>query len=113
MLELMDKFCYLGDVIGYGGGAEEASRTRVRCAWAKFRLLMPILTLRGASAKTKRNIYTACVQSVMVYGSETLAAKMEDMRRLERTERIMVRFMCGMTLKDRKPSCLVRSFWTG
>src|SRR3989442_3743511 len=32
-LEVVDKFCYLGDVIGKGGGAEEASRARVRCAW--------------------------------------------------------------------------------
>ena len=103
-LEIVDKFCYLGDMIGYGGGAEEASRTRVRCAWAKFRSLMPILTMRGASAKMKGKIYRACVQSVMVYGSETWASKIEDMRRLERTERLMVRLMCGVTLKDKKCS---------
>ena len=36
-LECVDKFCYLGDVIAAGGGAEEASRARVRCAWAKFK----------------------------------------------------------------------------
>src|SRR3989441_962022 len=29
-LEVVDKFCYLCDVIGKGGGAEEASRARVR-----------------------------------------------------------------------------------
>ena len=45
-LECVDKFCYLGDMIGAGGGAEEASRTRVRCAWGKFRDLSPILTSR-------------------------------------------------------------------
>ena len=38
-LECVDKFCYLGDMIAAGGGAEEASRARVRCAWAKFREL--------------------------------------------------------------------------
>jgi len=31
-LELVDKFCYLGDVLGEGVGADDASRTRVRCA---------------------------------------------------------------------------------
>ena len=30
-LECVDKFCYLGDMIGAGGGAEESSRARVRC----------------------------------------------------------------------------------
>ena len=35
-VEVVEKFCYLGDVIGKGGGAEEASRARVRCAWGKL-----------------------------------------------------------------------------
>ena len=32
-LECVDKFCYLGDMIGSEGGTEEASRMRVKCAW--------------------------------------------------------------------------------
>ena len=66
-LQIVDKFCYLGDVIG--GGAEEASRARIRCAWAKFRELAPILTSRGASLKMKGKIYKTCVRSIMVYGN--------------------------------------------
>ena len=30
--ECVTKFCYLGDMIGAGGGAADASRTRVRCS---------------------------------------------------------------------------------
>jgi len=100
-LECVKKFCYLGDMIGAGGGAEEASRTRVRCAWGKFNQLRPILAARGFSLKMKGKIYRACVQSVLVYGSETWPMKVEDTRRLERTERSMVRRMCGVTLADR------------
>ena len=40
-LECVGMFCYLGDMIGSGGGAEEASRARVRCASGKFRDLAP------------------------------------------------------------------------
>ena len=32
-MEVVGKFCYLGDVIGKGGGAEESSIDRVKCAW--------------------------------------------------------------------------------
>jgi hypothetical protein len=103
-LQCVDKFCYLGDMLGCGGGAEDATRTRVKCAWGKFRELTPILTLRGMSLKMKGKIYRACVQSVMVYGSETWAVKVSDMQQLERTERMMVRWMCGVSLKDRKTS---------
>jgi hypothetical protein len=104
VLECVDKFCYLGDMIGSGGGAEQASRVRARCAWGKFHELAPILTSRGASLKLKGKIYRCCVQSVLVYGSETWPMKVEDMQRLERAERAMVRWMCGVTLRDRNKS---------
>src|SRR5437867_9361561 len=103
-LEVVDKFCYLGDVIGKGGGAEEASRARVRCAWGKFRDLRMLLTARGASLRVKGKIYRACVQRVLVYGSETWPMKVDDMQRLVRMENNMVRWMSGVTLKDRRPS---------
>jgi len=103
-LECVDKFCYLGDMIGCGGGVEEAVRTRVKCAWGKFRELAPLLTLRGLSLKLKGKLYGTCVQSVLMYGSETWALKVGNMQRLESTERMMVRWMCGVKLKDRKSS---------
>ena len=100
-VEHVDKFCCLGDTIVARGGVEEASRARVRCAWAKFRELAPILTSRGASFNVKGKVYKACVQRVLIYGSETWPVKVEDMQRLERMERMMVRWMCGVSLKDR------------
>jgi len=80
-LEYVDKFCYLGDLIGAGGGVEEASRARVRCAWGKFMKLAPVLTSRGASLKVKGKVYRACIQSVLGYASETWAVKVDDMAR--------------------------------
>ena len=41
------------------------------------------------------------MQSVLIYGSETWAVRVEDMQRLERAERMMLRWMCGVSLKDR------------
>ena len=39
-----------------------------------------------------------------MYGSETWPVKVEDVQRLERTERMMVRWMCGVRLKNRTSS---------
>jgi hypothetical protein len=97
--ELVDQFCYLGDMIGAGGGAGDASRARVRSRWKKFHGLAPILTLRGASLKLKGKIYKVCVRSAMTYGSETWPMKVEHMNRLVRAERMMMRRMCGVTLE--------------
>ena len=66
------------------------ARARVRCAWAKFRSLAPVLTVRGASLKMKGKVYKTCVQRVLVYGNETWPMKTEDMQRLERAERMMM-----------------------
>ena len=79
----------------------EAARPRVRCAWAK---LSPILIARGASYHIKGKIYKTCVQSVLTYETETWAMKKANLQSLERTERMMVRWMCGVSLKDRKRS---------
>jgi len=99
-LECVDKFCYLENLIGAGEGSEETSRARVRCAWAKFRELTPVLTLRGASLKLKGKVYRACIHSVVGYASETLAMIVEYMAILVRMEQMMVRWMCGVRLKE-------------
>ena len=55
------------------------------------------------------------VQSVLIYGTETWAMKSDDLRSLERAERMMVRWMCGVSLKDTPHSedlCVVRIYAT-
>ena len=39
----------LGDTLGSGGGVVEAARAGVRCAWAEFKELSHIFTVRSAS----------------------------------------------------------------
>jgi len=40
-LELVDKFCYLGDMLSVDGDADAAVEARIRIGWNKFRLLVP------------------------------------------------------------------------
>jgi len=49
----------------------------------------------------KGKVYRACITSVLGYTSDTWAMKVEDMARLERTELMMVRWMCGVHLESR------------
>ena len=76
---------------------------------AKFRELAPILTSRGASLKVKRKVYSVCVQCVMTYGSETWPMGIEDLRRLERAEKMMIIWMCAVTLRNGKTSEEIRN----
>ena len=45
-LELVDKFCYLGDMLSVDGDADAAVETRIRIGWKKFRQLVRCLPIR-------------------------------------------------------------------
>ena len=78
-------------MIGSGGGAEDVSNMRVKCAWGKFRELSPILTARKASLKLKRKVYQTCVQSVTLYDSETWAMKSKTRKNRKDDDQMDVR----------------------
>ena len=99
-LECVDEFCYLGDMLGAGGGCENAVITRCRVAWGKFRKLLPVLTCRYLSFQIRGSVYSACVRAAMLHGSETWGPRSEDLQRLRRNDRAMIRWICGVKLQD-------------
>ena len=99
--EVVNQFCYLGDMISAGGGAEANTIARVRAGWKSFSLL---LAGQVISLKTKGRLYAACVRSVMVYGSETWPLKVEDITKISRADKMMIRWMCNVSLKDGRSS---------
>ena len=50
-LELVDKFCYLGNMLSVDGDADAAVEARIRIDWNKFRQLVPLLTNKDVSSK--------------------------------------------------------------
>ena len=94
-LELMDKFCYLGDMLSVDGDANAAVETRIRIGWNKFRQLVPLLTNKDISLIVRGRLYSGCVRSSMLHGSETWPIRKENEVALQRAELRMVRWMCG------------------
>ena len=99
-LEVVPSFCYLGDTLSSGGGCELASITRCRVAWGKFHELLPILTSRSFPITSRGRVYNSCVRSAMLHASETWAPTSSDLHRLQRNDRAMIRWMCGVITKD-------------
>jgi len=56
---------------GWTGGADAAVEDRLRTGWNKFRQLVPLLTNNDISLKVRGRLYSSCVQSSMLYRSET------------------------------------------
>ena len=95
VVERVDKFCYLGELLGEEGGADLAVSNRVNKAWGKFYAMAPLLCNKGVSGIVRARLYTTCVRSCLLYGSETWALTKENQRKLEYTENRMIRKMCG------------------
>ena len=57
-LEVVASFCYLGDMLSADGDCEITVTTRVKTAWKMFRELLPVLTSRHLSYKTRGHVYS-------------------------------------------------------
>ena len=107
--EIVDKLCYLGDMLSQEGGCEHAILKRIQTGWLKFRELSDLLIGKGMSVRSKGIIYTICIRPVMLYGSETWTTKIEDIRKIQRSEMRTLRWMTGVSLSERKSNECVRS----
>jgi len=103
-LELVDKFCYLGDMLSADGDADAAVEARIRIGGDKFRQLVPLLINKDMSLIMRGRLYSSCVHTSVLHGSETWPVRKENVVALQRAEMRMVRCMCGVKLKDRLPS---------
>jgi len=70
-LEVVDKFCYLGDMLNVDGDADAAVEARIKIGWNKFRHLVPLHTSRDMSLIRRGRRYSSYVQSSMLHRSET------------------------------------------
>ena len=99
-LEVVPEFCYLGDMLSAGGGCELAAITRCKCAWGKFRQLLPLLTNRHLPLLTRGKVYSSCVRSVLLHAAETWAKKVDTLNRLRHNDRAMIHWICNVRAKD-------------
>ena len=51
---------------------------RIRIGWNKFRQLVPLLTNKDVSSIMRGRLYSSCVRSSMLHGSETWPVRKES-----------------------------------
>ncbi len=97
-IKVVTELCYLGDMLSNGGGCDLAATVRCKAVWGKFR--EPILTNRHIPLSSRGRVYSTCVRSAMLHGSETWAASSSTINPLRRNDRAMICWMCGMKPSD-------------
>jgi len=91
-------------MLSVDGDADAAVEARIRIGWNKFRQLVPLLINKDVSLIMRGRLYSSCMRSSMLHGSETWPVRKENVVALQRAEMRMVRWICGVKLKDRLPS---------
>ena len=89
-VETVNGFCYLGDRLNASGGCEAAVTTRVRIDWVRFRECGELLLGNRFPLKMKD-----CIRSAILYGSEAWCLNENEKSILRKTEKAIVRAMCG------------------
>ena len=100
VLEAVDRFCYLGDMLSAGGGCMAAATARCRCAWGKFRENLPLLTSKPVPFDLRGHLFSSNVRSSMLHGTETWPMTSAALHRLCRNDRAMIRWICGIKPSD-------------
>ena len=101
-VETENGFCCFGDRLNASGGYEAAVTARVKIGWIRFRECGKLLLGNRFPLKMKGKVYRCCVRSAILYESETWCLKENGKAILRRTERAVVRAMCGQKVVDRK-----------
>ena len=99
-LEVVVSFYYQGNMLSAAGGCELSTTTHVKTAWKKFKELLPVLSSLHLSFKRCGCMYSSCVRSAMLYGSEIWPLTKLNLQCLQRNDRAMIRQICNVKLQD-------------
>ena len=70
-------------------GCELSTTICMKTAWKKFKELLPVLSSRHLSFKTRGWVYSSCVRSEMLHASETWPLTKPNLQRLQRNDRAL------------------------
>ena len=100
-VERVTHFKYLGTSIEEEGGMETEIVKRVGAGWMNWKKCSGVLCDKRMPVKLKGKVYRTVVRPAMLYGAETWATTKRQESRIEVNEMRMLRWMCGVTRKDK------------
>ena len=101
-------FKYLGSCVNDSGEMEEEVSHRIQSAWCNWRKTSGVLCDKRLNVKMKGKMYKSIVRPALLYSCETWPMKKAQERRMEVAEMRMLRWMCGVTKRDRIKNDYIR-----
>ena len=102
-IECVTEFRYLGSMIDTSGRCSIDISSRIAAASRAFgSLRQPVFNNHHLSVRTKKNIFNACVVTILLYGAECWVLLQADIRRLSTFYMQCLRTVLGITRLDRR-----------
>ena len=100
-LKRVNKFKYLGSTVTEDGDLEAEITHRIQAGWKNWKKVSGVLCDQRIGVKMKGRVYKTVVRPAMMYGAETWAIKKTQEKKLDVAEMRMLRWMCGVTRRDK------------
>ena len=91
----------MGTSIEEEGGMETEIAKRVGAGWMNWKKCSGVFCDKKMPVKRNGKVYRTVVRPAMLYGAETWATTKRQESRIEVNEMRMLRWMCGVTRKDK------------
>ena len=101
IIDRVTHFKYLGTSIEEEGGIENEIAKRVGAGWMNWKKCSGVLCDEMMPVKLNGKVYRTVVRAAMLFGAETWATTKRQESRIEVNEIRMLRWMCGVTRKDK------------
>ena len=108
VIKSVDGFKYLGSTITVDGNEERVVTRRIQAVWKNWREVSGVPCDRRMPVKLKGKVYKTVVRPAMMYGMEATPIKKVNEKRMNVAEMKMLRWMSGVTRRDRIPNTRIR-----
>ena len=101
ILEQVESYQYLGQIITEDGRCENEIRRRIGIAKTNFLKMKDVLITKKLSMETRKKILHCYIVSTLMYAAETWVINVADWKRLEAFELWALRKMMKVSWKDK------------
>ena len=89
-------------MLSVNADTDAAVEARIQIRWNKFRQFALLLTSRDISLIMRGRLYSSCVRSSMLHGSETWPVRKENEVALQRAKMRVLRWICNVKVVPNK-----------
>ena len=107
-LKRVGAFKYLGSVVDATAETSREVNYRIQCGWNNWRKVSGVICDKRVPVRLKGKVHKAVVRPALTYGLEAAPMKKSEEKKMDVAEMKMLRWMVGVTRRDRIRNVYIR-----